>query len=127
MASGRVIGVEHDIGVTIIRLGSRCRARTSPDRADAAGVAPIAATAAAVPRPGGADRLPLTRRQIQERVADNLERRLDALPSLISDHIEILLFAPLFGLGLLFGWALAREVPAWVGLFMRVGLARARR
>ena len=38
------------------------------------------------------------------------------------DHIETVIFAPVFGAAFLIAWALAREVPARVGRFLRGGL-----
>lgn len=60
--------------------------------------------------------------QLHERVAENLDGRLEALPRAIADHFETVIFAPIFGLTLVVGWAIARGVPARLGRTLRVGL-----
>ncbi len=60
--------------------------------------------------------------QIHERTASNLQGRLDFLPGAIADHIEIVIFAPIFALALVLAWAVAREVPARPGRLLQAGL-----
>lgn len=60
--------------------------------------------------------------QIHERVADNLDGRLGLLPDIVADHIETVIFAPLFAAALLIGWALAGEISVRAGRFLRLGL-----
>lgn len=60
--------------------------------------------------------------QIHERVAENLDGRLGLLPDIVSDHIETVIFAPLFAAAFLIAWALARELAARAGRFLRLGV-----
>jgi hypothetical protein len=53
--------------------------------------------------------------QLHERVADKLE-------PLFFEHIESLVFLPVFAAVFLIVWALAREVPARVGQFLRLAM-----
>ena len=49
---------------------------------------------------------------LHERVATNVD----------IEHIETVIFAPVYGLGLIFAWGLARDVPARCGRMLRAGL-----
>lgn len=60
--------------------------------------------------------------QIHERVAENLDGRLGPLPDIVADHAETVIFAPVFAAAFLIGWALAREISARAGRFLRLGL-----